>query len=72
MFRIHHRDVLVLFKEKKIIYSIPLYYPEEVSNSLNYLNLTIPAKGVPIIEYRFGHPSDFYSLAIPPEKPIVV
>jgi hypothetical protein len=72
MFRIHHRDVLVLFKEKKIIYSIPLYYPEEVSSNMNYMNLTIQPKGVPTIEYSFAHPSDFYKVPIAAEKPLIV
>jgi hypothetical protein len=72
MFRIHHRDVLVLFQNKKILYSIPLYYPDEISGNLNYLNLTVPTdKGLPKIEYSFSHPADFFKVPIPDEHPIV-
>ena len=70
--RIHHRDVMVLFKEKKIIYSIPLYYPQEISSNLNYLNLTVPSeKGTPIIEYSFTHPEDFFKVPAKAEHPIL-
>ena len=72
MLRIHHRDVMVLFKSKKIIYSIPLWYPDEISGNMNYLNLTVPTdKGVPTIEYAFTHPSDFFKVPVPDEKCVV-
>jgi hypothetical protein len=63
---------MVLFTNKKIIYAIPLYYPDEIKNNLTYLNLTVPTdKGVPTIEYAFTHPSDFFKVPIPDEKPVV-
>jgi len=63
---------MVLFKDKKIIYSIPLYYPQEISSNLNYLNLTIPTdKGVPIVEYSFTHPQDFFKVPTKAEEPEV-
>jgi len=70
--RLQHRDVMVLFKEKKIIYSIPLFYPQEISSNLTFLNLTVPSdKSKPIIEYSFTHPEDFFKVPAKAEHPIL-
>ena len=71
MFRIHNRDVTVIFTGVKTIYCVPLYplyFADEKLGNMNYMNIIVENKGAPRIEYSVFHPTD---MPKPEDSPII-
>lgn len=64
--RIASKDILVLIKATKLIYSIPLENAPLSRLGTKYMNIIIdpshPEPTQPIVTYSFGHPPDFYKI----------